>query len=398
MHDAVLRCKARKGVYPLSKIPPNPIWESRPSIDLRWEVSASPTEEMWEAMRSTSIGMADFGEDPAVRELEAFGAELSGHEAALLVPTVTVGTLLSLQAGARPGSVVLMEERAHIYWVEEMHVSAICGAAPRLLPGDKFGAIALDELSHAIDQEFYGHPARTSLVCLENTHNICGGTILTPEYISSVSELCRDRDIKLYLDGARLFNAAVALGRPLSHLCSLVDYAVIGLNKGLGAPFGSLLCGSRSFIEESKIRWRRLGSMGMHKAGIYAAACLVALQKMVDRLAEDHARARRLAEELQEVPGLRIDLDTVQTNLIRVETPDFSSQAVASALAQRSIAIHAFEPNAFKLATHLEIDDSQLSEVVAAFTSSMQELRESGDPPSEVAISSKGPSFGLRGE
>ncbi len=350
-------------------------WERKPPIDMRWEVSAAPTDEMWEAMRATPIGMADFGEDPTVRELEELGAELLGHEASMLVPTVTIGTVLSMMSGATTGTAVLMEERCHMYWVEQLHVSALAGAAPRLLRGDKFGAVALEQIEAVITERYYGHAVPVSVMCLENTHNICGGTVLTPEYTRAVSDLCHGQGIKVYLDGARLFNAAVAQEVPIDHLAAPADYVVVGLNKALGAPFGSLLAGSTEFIEEAKLLCRRIGAMGMHKAGLYAAACLVALRKMVDRLAEDHQRARRMAEEIETIPGLTVDLETVQTNLVRVETePRLTSHEVAISLVEYGVAIHEFEPNAFKLALHFEIGDEEVEYALQAIRTSMERL------------------------
>jgi len=334
------------------------------SIDLRWEVAAPPTAEMWQAMRNAPIAMADFGEDASVLELEARGASLTGHEASLLVPTVTAGTVLSMMEGAPTGTVVLVESRSHIHWVEQMHISAICGASPRLVQGDKFGAIPLDALEFAVAEEYYGHRQPVSLLCLENTHNICGGTILTPAYIAETADWCRRHDISLFLDGARLFNAAVALGVDLEELASPVDYVVVALNKGLGAPFGALLCGSRDFIANSRARARRLGFASIHKAGIYAAAGLVALETMVERLNDDHARAGRLAAQVALVPGLSIDFDTVQTNLVRVEiSPELqiSSGQLAESMKSRGLKVHAFEPMAFKYATHFEITDADIT-------------------------------------
>jgi threonine aldolase len=360
-------------------------WSHRPEIDLRWEVSALPTAAMWEAMQTTQIGMADFGEDPAVNELEALGAELTGHEASMLVPTVTVGTILSLLAGAPRGTVVLMEERCHLYWVEELHVSYICGATARLVKGDKFGAISLDALERAMAKQFYGHPSRVAMLCLENTHNICGGTVLTAEYMHAVSAFCHAHNVTLYVDGARALNAAVALGIPLKHLTAPADYVVVGLNKGLGAPFGSLLCGSKQFIADARVNCRRLGSMGMHKAGIYAAACLVGLRTMVERLAEDQRRARILAEGIAGISGLKVDLETVQTNLVRVDLthPGLTSYEVAVGLAERGVAIHAFEREAFKFALHYEIRDHHLSRVVDATTEVMEDLVERSTRPEQ---------------
>lgn len=352
------------------------VWDRRPDIDLRWEVSAAPTGKMWDAMRSTQIGMADLGEDEAVRELESLGTELTGQPAALLVPTVTLGTILSVLSGAPRGSTVLMERRSHISWVEQGHVAAVSGATTLLLEGDELGAIPPSSIESALHQEYYGHRIPASLLCLENTHNICGGTILSPEYTQEVADLCHGYGIKVYLDGARVFNAAVALDVPLHRLTEPVDFAVIGLNKGLAAPFGALLCGSEEFIAEARSNGRRLGGLSMHKAGIYASAALVGLRTMVTRLKDDHTRARALAENISQVPGLSVNRKTVQTNLVRVDTKSSGHTAheVAAGLAAHGIAVHVFERHAFKFAVHLEISDDDIARTSHVLHDVMTEL------------------------
>lgn len=351
------------------------VWTSKPPIDLRYEIYTSPTPEMWNAMRAATLGVAT-DEDATVRELEVEAAALAGHEAALLLPTVTSGTILCMMSGAPRGSIVLMEERCHIYWVEQMHLAYICGAAPQLIRGDKFGAIPLELLASSITKTYYGSRPRVSLLCLENTHNVCGGTILSPQYLSAAVDLCHRNDVSVYLDGARLFNAAVALGVKLRELTSFLDYVVLSLSKGLGAPFGAILCGKTAFIEEARINSRRLGASSLHRAGIYAAAGLVALRTMVDRLADDHRRARRLAQGISDVNGIVVDLETVQTNLVRVDTSRAGIPAldVVSMLAREGIASHVIEPFAFKFATHHEIDDNAISRAIEAMRHVMGRL------------------------
>ena len=343
-------------------------WDRPPAIDLRWEVSAHPTAEMWSAMQSAKLGMADVGEDPQVRELEALAADLSGQEAAILVPTTTVGNVLAILGYAPRGSIVLMEDRCHIHWVEQGHVSAFAGATTQLIHGDKFGAIALGDIEAALTRKYFGRRQPVSMLCLENTHNICGGTILTAAYMAEVVDLCHRYGVTVFVDGARLFNAAVGSGVSLRELASPADAVVIGLSKGLAVPFGSLLCGTREFVDQAKVNYRRIGALSMHRAGIYAAAGLVALRTMVERLAEDHARARRLAEAVRDMDGLRVDLETVQTNLVRVETDESGYSAVefASALAAEGIAVHAFEEQAFKFAVHVDIDDADIDATIDA--------------------------------
>ena len=205
------------------------------------------------------------------------------------------------------------------------------------------------------------------MICLENTHNVYGGTVLTPEYTEAVARLARDHELDLFLDGARVFNAAVAQGVPVRALTGPADHLVVSLNKGLGAPLGAALCGTAEFIDGAKVLAKRTGMIAIHKAGMFAAAGLLALRTMYEGLADDHRRARRLAEGLSEIGGLSVDLETVQTNLVRVSTSGAGITALelAHRAAAHGLAIHVLEPEVFKMALCYDVDDAQVDEALA---------------------------------
>jgi threonine aldolase len=321
---------------------------------------------MWEAMMKVTPGMASSGEDLVVRELEEYVADLTGKEAGLFLPTTTNGTVLSCMNRDLRGKQVIMEARCHIYWVERLHISQLAGAAPKLIRGDKFGAMDLEAVEAAIRETAYGYTPPTGMICLENTHNVYGGTVLTPEYTASVADLARRNGIDLYLDGARVFNAAIAQGVPVKALTGPANHVVVSLNKGLGAPLGGVLCSTEEFIAGVRVLAKKTGMIAIHKAGIFAAAGLVALRTMYDGLADDHRRAKRLADGLSETKGLSVDIETVQTNLVRVSTQDTGLTAleIARRVAMYGLAIHVIEPTVFKMALCYDITDAQVDEAV----------------------------------
>jgi len=349
------------------------VWKGPPRLDLRYEVTHRPTQPMWEAMMKVTPGMASSGEDPVVRELEDYVAELTGKEAAMFLPTTTNGTVLACMTRDLRGKQVIMEARCHIYWVERLHISHLAGAAPKLIRGDKFGAMDLQAIEDAINETAYGYTPPTGMICLENTHNVYGGTVLTPAYTEAVAKLAHDQGIDLFLDGARVFNSAVALDVPVRALTAPADHVVLSLNKGLGAPLGGMLCGSRGFIDGAKVLAKRTGMIAIHKAGLFAAAGLVGLRTMYTGLADDHRRARRLAEGLSEIDGLAIDMETVQTNLVRVSTQEtgVSALELAHRVAEHGLAIHVLEPEVFKMALCYDVDDSQVDEALDIFAKAL---------------------------
>ena len=334
-----------------------------PSIDTRGELLLPPTEEMWDAMRSAEIGWPLRQEDPNVLQLERLAAEMTGQEAALLCPTTNVSNLLALMSLCARGDVAIMEARCHLWWVEERNIAAHTGAVPRLIGGGRLGMMGISEIEAALVESAYGLHPRTSVVCLENTHNVAGGVALPASYLAEVAEVAHRHGAAVFVDGARLFNAAVAHGVTLREMASAVDAVSLSLNKGIGAPYGSMLCGSTKIVEAARDHHRVLGSHSVHKEGIFAAAAIVALETLVDRLAEDHARARRLAELLNELDGIRVDLETVQTNIVRAEIDCMSPAEFIDRMSENGVGVMVLDSQSVKFITHRGIGDADIDAV-----------------------------------
>ncbi len=343
-------------------------------VNTRSEWVNVATDAMWKAMQEAEIGWPHRREDPHVNRLEGMMAEIAGKEAALFLPTTNCANLLAMMGLCRSGQQVIMESRCHLWWVEQ-NIPRLTAASPRLLPGNKFGEMRLESIATAIVEQRYGMRPETAAVCLENTHNVCGGVALAPAYIQQVAELAHRHSARLFIDGARIFNAAAAVQVPLSELTANVDAFSVSLNKGLGAPFGALLCGSEELIEAARQNHTILGSHSIHKAGFLAAAGIVALETMVDRLPEDHARARRLAELLADTPGLHIDLETVQTNIVRVNLDDIDPHTFCEHVEANGVGVIVLDNRSVKFITHAGISDADIElaasivkEVVAALS------------------------------
>ena len=332
-------------------------------IDTRGEFLLPPTDAMWEAMRTAEIGWPAWGEDPHVNRLQELAAKLTGKEAALFCPTTNVANLLAMMAYCSRGEVAIMEERCHLWWVEERNIAALAAAAPRLVRGNKLGEMAVADIEAAIADSAYGIHPRTSLVCLENTHNVAGGIALSLDYMTQVSRVAHDHGAALFVDGARFFNAAVALDLTLGELAAPVDALSLSLNKGIGAPYGSMLCGSADLIERAREHHRILGSHSIHKEGMFAAAAIIALQTMVPRLAEDHLRARHLAEMLSEMEGVRIDMETVQTNIVRVDIDCTTPEEFTRLILDRGVGVSVLDGSSVKFITHHGIGDDDINSV-----------------------------------
>ena len=288
-------------------------------VDLRSDTITLPTEEMRHAMYEAGLGDDVFGEDPTVNHLEELAAQMMGKEAALFTPSGTMSNLIAVLTHTRPGNEILLGSEAHMFWYEVGSASALGGVVMRIVPNDQDGTLNPGAVEEAIRPKEIHHP-QTTLLCLENTHNRCGGTVLTPDYTSAIVELAHQNELQVHLDGARIFNAAVALDVPVSELARLVDSVCFCISKGLSAPVGSLLCGNQEFVEKAR-KWRKMLGGGMRQAGVIAAAGIVALQKMVSRLVEDHANALRLAYGLAQVPGVTIQPEKGQTNIVIFESP-----------------------------------------------------------------------------
>lgn len=288
-------------------------------IDLRSDTITLPTEEMRKAMYEAELGDDVFGEDTTVNRLEQMAAERLGKEAALFTPSGTMSNVVAVLTHTHPGDEILLGSEAHMLWNEVGGASTLGGVVMRTIPNDEGGRVDPGEVEQAIRGKHVSYPP-TTLLCLENTHNRCGGTVLTPEYTSTVADLAHQRGLQIHLDGARIFNAAVALNVPASELARPVDSICFCVSKGLSAPVGSLLCGTQEFIGRAR-KWRKMLGGGMRQVGVITAAGIVALQKMVNRLADDHANAKQLAHGLSRIPGITINPEKVQTNIVMFEPP-----------------------------------------------------------------------------
>jgi threonine aldolase len=286
------------------------------AIDLRSDTFSMPTEAMLQSILTARLGNDSRDGDPTVMELEALAADMFGKEAAMLTPTGTMANLIALRNHTEAGATVIMEEKTHVYDAEYGGLAASCGLLSALVPG-AFGAMDIELFELAIARAAAGFPAR-ALVCLENSHNAAGGTVLTPAYTRRVCDMAHAAGLPVHLDGARIFNAAVAQGVSVRELTEPVDSLQFCLSKGLSCPVGSLLLGSRPFIARAR-KIRKMMGGAMRQAGIIAAPGLIALHTMVDRLAEDHDHARRLAQGIASLSGLSVNLRTVQTNMVRVD-------------------------------------------------------------------------------
>jgi len=288
-------------------------------INIRSDTQTLPTEAMLQAMVAAPLGDDTYDEDPTVLKFEALAAERLGKEAALLVISGNMGNLSALMAHARPGDEVLLDPESHIFYYESGGLANIAGLMPMPVPS-RNGLIDPDDLRAAIRSRNIHHPT-PRLLCLENTHNRSGGRVVPLDLHRRLCAVAREQELAVHLDGARIFNAAIAAGVPVTEYTRDVDSVMFCLSKGLSCPLGSVLVGTHEFIERATWVRKRLGG-GMRQAGIIAAAGIVALEQMVDRLADDHAHARLLARELSEVPGLKIDLDSVETNMVNVDHAD----------------------------------------------------------------------------
>jgi len=341
-------------------------------IDLRSDTVTLPTEAMREAIHHASLGDDVFGEDATVNRLEKMAAERLGKEAALLVVSGTMGNITSILTHCARGEEVILGNSSHIFLNEAAGMAALGGISPRTIPNQPDGTLRLEDIEAAIRAENIHFP-RTRLICLENSHNRCYGAALTPEYTAAVVALAKRHHLLLHLDGARIFNAAVALGVDVRELTRGCDSVNVCLSKGLSAPVGSIICGSREFIARAR-RTRKMIGGGMRQAGIIAAAGIVAFEQMVDRLAEDHANARRLAEGIKDIPGVASDPDRVRTNILYIDLIDkrFSDEEFLKRLATKGVRISHTGPSRFRLLTHHGIGTAQIDTAIEALRDVMQ--------------------------
>lgn len=335
-------------------------------IDLRSDTVTKPTPEMRLAMQKAEVGDDVYGEDPTVRRLQELASEKTGKEAALFVPSGTMGNLAAVLAWCGRGDEVILGNKAHTFLFEAGGISALGSVHSCQLTNQPDGSLALDDIEAAIRPDD-PHDPITRLICLENTHNRCGGTFQTPAYTRQVGDFAHAHGLVVHLDGARVFNAAVAQGVEVSELTSPVDSVTFCLSKGLCAPVGSLLCGSKEFIKQAH-RVRKMLGGGMRQAGILAAAGLIALEKMSLRLGEDHARAKTLADGLKQVPGLVVKAPATNMIFLSVdESIPLSTQEIAALLKEHGVLAGVTGHRQFRLVLHYWIDDEAVEKTIAAF-------------------------------
>jgi threonine aldolase len=324
-------------------------------IDLRSDTITRPTPEMRRAMADAEVGDDYYFDDPTVRRLEERAADLLGKEAALLVLSGTMGNLVSILAQVPHGSSAIVEELSHIYVNEAGHLASVCGVTARPVTGHG-GFLTPEQVAAAAFPDSVLHPP-TRLLCLENTHNAAGGRYLCPERTDVLAAAARQLGLAVHIDGARIFNAAVALGVPAARLAEPVDSVTFCLTKGLGCPVGSLIVGDRDFIGSAR-HWRQMVGGGMRQAGVFAAAGLVALQSGIDRLAEDHANARLLARLLADC-GLPVDPAAVETSMVFVEIPAefMPANEFVDAIGREGVVINPPKNRRVRFVTHRDVDD-----------------------------------------
>ena len=337
-------------------------------VDMRSDTVTKPTDKMRAAMAAAEVGDDVYGEDPTVNRLQEMAAAMLGKESGLFVPSGTMGNLLSVLNVCQRGDEVIMGNLGHTFQFEAGGISALGGVFPHTLPNQADGSLLLFDIEHAIRPDDIHDPI-TRMVILENTHNRCGGTVLSLEYSHAVAELSHSHALHLHLDGARLFNAAAALGVEPIEVAEPFDSVTFCLSKGLCAPVGSVVCGSREFIKQG-LRTRKILGGGMRQAGILAAAGIVALQEMTGRLHEDHEKATRLAQGLANIPGIQFEMGLPQTNMVFPSLTDevtLSTRQVVEKLNVLGVKLGAVASRRFRLVMHYWITMEDVEYTIRAF-------------------------------
>jgi threonine aldolase len=341
-------------------------------IDLRSDTVTQPTPAMREAMYRAEVGDDVYGEDATTNRLEAMAAERLGKEAALFVVSGTMANLVALLTHCGRGDELILGDRSHTLLFEAGGSASLGGIHHWAVPNQPDGTLRLEDVAAAVRPDNEHYP-RSRLLCLENTHNRCGGAVLSVEYTDAACTLAHSHGLRVHIDGARVFNAAVALGIPARDLVRDADSVAFCLSKGLSAPVGSLLCGSAAFIKEAR-RWRKAVGGGMRQCGVIAAAGIVALEEMVDRLAEDHANARRLAVGIAAVRGIEIDPGKVETDIVilSVDPERTTASQLVEALRARGVLMGAIGPSKIRAVTHYGIDTADVDAAIAAVRAAME--------------------------
>jgi len=334
-------------------------------IDFRSDTVTKPTPEMRKAMAEAVVGDDVLGDDPTVKELESLAADIMGKEAALFVPSGTMGNSISIKAWTRELDEVIIEARSHIYNMESTHMTFISRVSPRVLSSQR-GAMDPDEVERNIKKPSV-HLPRTSLICIENTHNNWGGAVVPLENMKSLRKIADKHEIKIHLDGARIFNASVASGIPVKDYTQTADSVMFCLSKGLSAPIGSMLAGDKDFIYDCRRIRKALGG-GLRQVGVIAAPGIVALKNMVTRLKQDHQRAKRLAFGISQLPGIQLNPEEVETDIVifGLDHPQCSVSDLLEELKQKNI-LALSVPQGIRMVTNRGINDSDIDQAVSSF-------------------------------
>ncbi len=339
-------------------------------IDLRSDTVTKPTPAMWRAMAEAEVGDDVYGEDPTINRLQERAAEIFEKEAAIFVPTGSMGNQIAVKLHTRPGSEVIIEERGHIYNYEMAAMAAVSGTLARpVRSNDGTGILKWDEIETAIHVGGAYYVAPTALVALENSHNLAGGTVYTSARTEEICERAHALKLPVHLDGARIFNASAALGEPVAALARPADSVMFCLSKGLGAPVGSMLLGSRAFIDEARV-WRKILGGGMRQAGVLAAAGLIALEDSPKLLPVDHANARRLAQGLAEIDGIEIDPEEIVTNIVLFDVSEtgIAADEICARLKERNVLASGFG-SSIRMVTHYDVSGADIE-------TTLREMRE----------------------
>lgn len=337
-------------------------------VDLRSDTVTKPTPEMREAMAEAEVGDDVYMDDPTLNKLQEKAAEMLDKEDSLFVPSGTMGNLLALLVHCQRGDEVIVGDKSHIYRNEAGGMSALGGIHPRPLANRLDGTLAAEDVLASIQDEDVHHTI-TRLICLENTQNTCGGLPLSVEYTDMIGRIARENNLSLHIDGARIFNAAVAQNVSVKALVKPADSVMFCLSKGLVAPVGSMLVGTKKFIARARHLRKMLGG-GMRQAGVLAAAGLISLEKMTVRLEQDHVRARKLSEGLKQVPGLNLDSGTASTNMVYFDLADevnLDVNQIVGEMKKRGVLIDWAGPRRFRLVTHYWVNDEGVERTVNAF-------------------------------
>ncbi|HUE55422.1 MAG TPA: GntG family PLP-dependent aldolase [Candidatus Udaeobacter sp.] len=335
-------------------------------VDLRSDTVTRPTAEMRRAMAEAEVGDDVYGEDPTVNRLEKRAAEIFGKEASLFVPTGCMGNLIAIKIWTHHGNEVICEERSHVNLYELASMSAIAGCMPRVARGGDDGILTWKQIETVIRPKIY-YDSQTALICLENTSNMAGGTVYPTERVDEICERAHGMELKVHLDGARIFNAATALGDNVARMTKHVDSVMFCLSKGLGAPVGSIVAGSKAFIEKARI-YRKMFGGGMRQAGVIAAAGLIALEESPRRLHVDHENAQVLAKGIAAMPGLKIDPAKAKTNIVIFDCGGTGKNAVELCDLLREKGIWALDTATYsvRFVTHCDVDRTGIDRALTA--------------------------------